>query len=124
MCISRVRFVRPRQSGLTLVELVMFIVIVSVGIAGVLVAMNVTVQHSADPLVTKQALAIAESLLEEIELQPYTYCDPSDDNVTTATAAVVGANGCATTVQGIGPSPANSSRFTQLGIPRFNNVGD
>jgi MSHA pilin protein MshD len=120
MCISQARFVRSRQGGLTLVELIMFIVIVSVGIAGVLVAMNVTVQHSADPLITKQALAIAESLLEEIELQPYTICDPTDDNVTTATAA----NECASLAQGIGPSPSNASRFTQLNIPRFNNVGD
>jgi MSHA pilin protein MshD len=120
MCTSRIRFVHSKQGGLTLIELIMFIVIVSVGIAGVLLAMNVTVQHSADPLITKQALAIAESLLEEIELQPYTICDPTDDNVTTASTT----SDCASIVQGIGPAPSNASRFTQLNIPRFNNVGD
>jgi len=61
-----------RQAGISLVELVMFIVIVSVGLAGILSVMNVTTRHSADPLIRKQALAIAESLLEEIELQAYT----------------------------------------------------
>lgn len=64
------------QAGLTLVELVIFIVVVSVGVAGILSVMNLTTSHSADPLVRKQALAIAEALLEEIDLQPFTDCDP------------------------------------------------
>ena len=42
-----------RQRGLTLVELVMFVVIVSVAAAGILLVMNVTVQASADPMVRK-----------------------------------------------------------------------
>lgn len=58
-----------RQAGITLIELVLYIVIVSVGIAGILSVMNVTTQHSADPMVRKQALAAAESLLEEILLK-------------------------------------------------------
>lgn len=67
-----------RQAGISLVELVMFIVIVSVGVVGILSVMNVTTKSSADPMIRKQALAIAESLLEEIELQPFTYCFPDD----------------------------------------------
>ncbi len=74
-----------RQKGISLIELIMFIVIVSVGIAGILSVMNVTTQASADPLIRKQALAIAESLLEEITLQPFTYCDPDDPAAATAT---------------------------------------
>lgn len=76
-----------RQKGISLIELIMFIVIVSVGIAGILSVMNVTTKNSADPLLRKQALAIAESLLEEIELQPFTYCAPADDNALTAGSA-------------------------------------
>jgi MSHA pilin protein MshD len=64
------------QRGLTLIELVVFIVVVSVGVAGILSVMNLTTSHSADPLVRKQALAAAEALLEEIELQSFTDCDP------------------------------------------------
>ncbi len=71
---------RRTQRGLTLIELVMFIVIVSVGIAGILAVLNVTARSSADPLAPKQALAIAEALLEEIQLAPFTFCDPDDAN--------------------------------------------
>jgi len=77
----------PRRArGLTLIELVMFIVIVTVAVAGVLSVMNVTTRHSVDPQRRKQALAIAEGLLEEIELARFTYCDPSDNKAATATA--------------------------------------
>lgn len=62
---------RRRQSGISLVELIMFIVIVSVAVAGILLVLNVTTKSSADPLVRKQALAAAQSLLEEIELQDF-----------------------------------------------------
>jgi len=62
---------RHRQLGISLIELIMFIVIVSVALAGILLVMNVTTKNSADPLVRKQALAAAESLLEEVELQDF-----------------------------------------------------
>lgn len=58
-----------RQVGVSLIELILFIVIISIAVAGVLLVMNKMTGHSADTLVRKQALAIAESLLEEIELQ-------------------------------------------------------
>ncbi len=74
MCIPS----KYRQAGISLVELIMFIVIVSVGVVGILSVMNVTSKASADPMLRKQALAIAESLLEEIELQAFTFCFPSD----------------------------------------------
>lgn len=54
------------QRGLTLVELLIFIVVVGIAVAGVLSVMNATIQHSSDPLIRKQALAVAESLLDEI----------------------------------------------------------
>lgn len=73
------------QRGLTLIELIVFIVIVSVALAGVLTVLNHTTRYSADPMVRKQALAIAEALLEEVMLQPFTWCDPDDANAPTAT---------------------------------------
>jgi MSHA pilin protein MshD len=79
------------QAGISLVELIMFIIIVSIGVAGILTVFNVTTQKSADPQVRRQMLAIAESLLEEVELKPFTFCDPDDVNAATATRAVVGA---------------------------------
>lgn len=59
------------QHGFTLVELVIFIVMVSAGLAGILSVMNTVVKSSADPMVRKQTTAIAESLLEEILLKSY-----------------------------------------------------
>ena len=61
MCMSK----RP-QRGFTLVELIIFIVVVSAGLAGILAVMNTTVKSSADPMVRKQAMALADSILEEI----------------------------------------------------------
>src|SRR5450759_971591 len=61
-----------RQAGMTLIELVMAIVIVSVGLAGVMLAFSTVVKSSSDPLIHKQMLAIAEEMMEEITLKPYT----------------------------------------------------
>jgi len=108
---------RTHQSGLTLIELVMFIVIISVALAGIIGVFNLNVQHSADPMAQKQALAIAESMLEEIELMPFTYCDPDDANATTAADAT----GCATTAEGTGPE-AGETRYS-VATP-FDNVND
>lgn len=106
---------RKSQAGISLVELIMFIVIVSIGVVGILSVMNVTTRASADPMQLKQAVAIAESLLEEIELQSFTFCDPDDANARTALSAV----DC-TTVQGLGKT-AGEKRDAE---PRFDNVGD
>lgn len=78
---------RARQLGLTFIELIFFIVIVTVGLAGILLVLNQTSSRSADPMVRKQMLAIAESVLEEVRLQAHTYCDPDDPNAATATSA-------------------------------------
>ena len=59
------------QRGVSIIELIMFIVIISVALAGILLVMNQVMRHSADPLLHKQAIAAAESLLEEIELQDF-----------------------------------------------------
>ncbi|HUW29960.1 MAG TPA: prepilin-type N-terminal cleavage/methylation domain-containing protein [Sulfuriferula sp.] len=109
----------PRsQAGLSLIELVMFIVIVGVAVAGVLSVMNVTTQHSADPMIRKQAQAIAESLLEEIELQPFTYCFPTDPLALTASSA----SGCTGGVAGSEDTLPATARVTS---PRnANNVSD
>ncbi len=75
------------QRGISLVELIMFIVIIGTALIGILAVMNQTTAHSTDPLIRKQALAIAESLLEEVELMPFTFCDPDDVNAASAVSA-------------------------------------
>ena len=57
---------RSQQRGFTLIELIIFIVVVGAGLAGILSVMNTVVKSSADPMVRKQAIALADSILEEI----------------------------------------------------------
>jgi len=60
------------QAGVTLIELIISIIIISIALSGILVVMNLTVSRSADPIIYHQSLAIAESYLEEILLHAYT----------------------------------------------------
>jgi len=103
-----------RQRGVSLVELIIFIVVVGVAVAGVVAALRLGAATSTDPMVHKQALAIAEALLEEVELQPFTYCDPDD----AAAATALNPAACATP-EGIGPEGE-----TRAGPPAFDNVSD
>ena len=108
------------QRGVSLIELMLFIVVVSVGLAGVLMAINLGAARSSDPMVLKQALAAAEALLEEIELQPFTYCDPTDNAALTATSPA----GCTTAAQSM-DAPANwGVGKTRYGPVFFGNVAD
>ena len=73
---------REAQRGLTLIELVIFIVIILVGLAGVLTVLDTTVRGSADPVVRKQALALAEAMLEEVLAKEFQN-DPTGNNAAT-----------------------------------------
>ncbi|RIX46942.1 MAG: prepilin-type N-terminal cleavage/methylation domain-containing protein [Rhodocyclales bacterium GT-UBC] len=77
---------KPLQRGMTLIELIVFIVIVSVGVVGLVSVINPMVRFSAEPMRQKQLMAVAESLLNEIVHQPYTWCDLEDDAALTATS--------------------------------------
>ncbi|WP_432822724.1 type IV pilus modification PilV family protein [Trichloromonas sp.] len=72
------------QRGLTLVELVIAMVVVSIALSGVLLVMNYTTAQSADPLIRQQAVAIAEAYLEEILLKPYVDPDGGEPEATRA----------------------------------------
>ena len=107
---------RLRRRGFTLIELVVFITIVGIATGGVLLAYDHAVRGSADPIVRKQALAIAESLLEEIQQMPFTYCDPDDPAASQATSAAV----CAIP-ETAGPE-AGETRYSAA--TPFDNVND
>ena len=79
---SRVRHKFSR--GFTLIEMIVAIVIIGIAVSGVLLVMNYTTAHSADPAVQAQAVAIAESYMEEIRLHPFTDPDGSDSGETRA----------------------------------------
>lgn len=50
--------------GFTLIEMIITIVVIGVGLAGILLVFQTVVKSSADPLVTKQLINIAEAQLE------------------------------------------------------------
>jgi MSHA pilin protein MshD len=105
-----------RARGLSLVELVIFIVVVSTALVAVMSVFVSGTGRSADPMARRQALAIAESLLEEVQLMPFTFCDPDDANVDTAASSA----GCASLPDAAGPE-AGETRFT---TPQFDGVTD
>lgn len=104
--------------GLSLIELLVFIVVVGIAVTGVLSVYSLNARSSADPMVRKQALAIAESLLEEVLAKPYTYCDPDDANAETASSTA----GCATMAESAMAPEAGETRYSNL--TPYDNVND
>src|SRR5438094_619138 len=74
---------RLRQRGVTLVELILFMVITPIDLDGILKVMRLTPANSADPVKRKQALLLAEAMLEEVQMAKFTYCDPTATNADT-----------------------------------------
>lgn len=109
-----------RQRGLSLIEVVIFIVVLGIGIAGLAVLYNRLTLSSVDPLVRKQAVAIATSLMEEIQLRPFTFCDPDDPLVFTETSPV----GCSSPAQRESGTIGPEAGETRYADPRFDNVSD
>nr|WP_315489440.1 prepilin-type N-terminal cleavage/methylation domain-containing protein [uncultured Rhodoferax sp.] len=76
----------PRQHrGFTLIEVIIFIVVVGAGLAGILAVSTTTVKDSAEPMVRKQAMALADSILEEILQKEFLDPDGTSGETTRAT---------------------------------------
>lgn len=108
------------ERGLSLIEVVVFIVVLGIGLTGMAILYNHLTLASVDPVVRKQAVAIANSLMEEIQLRPFTYCDPDDPLVFTETSAV-GCTAAATRESAVIGPEAGETRYAD---PRFDNVSD
>lgn len=80
------------QTGLTLIELVISLVILSLASVAILRVLSDANKRSADPMIEQQASAIAQAYLSEVLLKPY--CDPdlSTDCPTTCAVNNVCAN--------------------------------
>ena len=88
------------QSGISLIELVIFIVIISVALTGItLIYINAT-RYSADPMMRIRSIELAQSTLEEILLKAY-------DNNTPVGGGCVQMSNAATTRCTSGVTPAS-----------------
>lgn len=67
---------RIRIAGLSLIELVVAIVVVAICLTGAFALVDSTTRRSVDPMLERQALAIAEAYLEEILQQ--SHLDPDE----------------------------------------------
>lgn len=76
-----------RSRGFSLVEMIIAMVIIGVGLAGVLAAFQTGVRDSADPAIHKQMLAVAEEMMEEILLKPYAVSGVAPANALVACGA-------------------------------------
>jgi MSHA pilin protein MshD len=95
----------------------MFVVVVGIGVAGILLVYTTVVRGSADPLVRKQLVAAAEAILEEVQLMPFTYCDPDDPEAATAS----GPGDCSVPAKVFGPEPGETRGGN---VTPFDNVND
>ncbi len=102
----------PRQGGISFIELIIFILVVGIAVTSLLGVISRSASASADPLRRKQALMIAESLMEEVMMARFTFCDAGDANVETATAAT--ALQCPDNVEAFGPEPGNARPFDNV----------
>lgn len=67
----RHRRVRRAGRGFTLIEAIVAIVVIGVALTGLLLAVGASVRGSADPVVQRQMLAIAQQFIEEVQLKPW-----------------------------------------------------
>lgn len=122
-------FIKPTlacQRGLTMIELIVFIVVIGVAVAGVMGSLVTINSRSVDPLQRKQAMLRAEALLEEISLAHFTYCHPEDAKAETAASA----SDC-TATEMVGPVAGESRPYFNIndyvsayGAPSGNIVTD
>lgn len=121
-----------RHAGFTLIEMVIAIVVIGIGLAGVLLAFDTTVRQSADPLMRKQMLAAAEEMMEEALLKPYavTGTAPTNSSTTCGTAGAVRKgfddvsdyNGYKT-IPGVSPVTPGICDIDGVAVPGLDNFG-
>lgn len=107
--------------GFSLIDVLVLVVVLGVAAGTMTTLFTRLGAQSADAMRERQALALAQSLLDEVLMMPMTYCDPQDARAATATRALVAIDGCASTVEALGPEPGET-RYSAAS--RFDNVSD
>lgn len=112
---------RSRSRGFTLIDVLVLIVLIGTVAGSLTVVFSRLAAQSAESMRSRQALALAQTLMAEVRMMPMTFCDPQDARAATATAATLSPTGCASSVDGLGPEPGET-RYNATN--RFDNVSD
>lgn len=102
---------RSQQAGMSLLELIVFILVVGIAVSGVLLVMDFTTSRSVDPLRRAQSKFIAEAYLEEILIKRFV--DPAANTVCPAPPAARGSYNNVCDYNGL----ANTGAIDQQGNP-------
>lgn len=100
------------KKGFTLIEMVIFIVVFSVGVVGIMVLFFNVLSKSADPVIRIRGIQIAQSVMEDImskkwdEQTPNGGCSAADFGV---------GNACSITSSTIGRDPGEGSGCADIG---------
>lgn len=118
----RSRSGRPgAAAGFTLLDVLLVIVLLGI-VAAALTTISARLSaQTSETLKSRQALALAQGMLEEVRHMPFTYCDPNDARARLATGAFLGGTGCASLVDALGPEPGET-RYNPAN--RFDSVSD
>ncbi len=120
----RLRSRSPRRcagAGFTLLDVLLVIVLLGI-VAAALTTISARLSaQTSETLKMRQALALAQGVLDEVRHMPFPYCDPNDARARLATGAFLGGTGCASLVDGLGPEPGES-RYNAAN--RFDSVSD
>lgn len=95
-----------KDKGFTLVELILYIVVLSIGTVGIVSSIMMWNAKTSEHLIQKQAYNIANSIMDELNSMPFTYCDPQDANFATAASYT----DCTTPQNTLGPTPNTETR--------------
>lgn len=87
-------FLMPwRIKGVTLIEMVVFIIVLSIGLTAMVAAMNNHLSNSVDPITNIRALECAQAKLDEISARKFDENSPTG-GVPACDSAEVGAAAC------------------------------
>jgi len=69
-------FSATNQRGVTLIEVLVCVLIISAALAAIVNLLAVSAGNSGDPLIRRQSLAIGQALIQEIDTMPFSATDP------------------------------------------------
>jgi MSHA pilin protein MshD len=118
-----------QNSGFTLIELVVAIVVMSIGTLGFLTLIHNTATNSVDPHIRVQSDAIARAYLEEVMLSQF--CepnfDPDGDGLTECSSTTIGEGCTSSACSALAPNAcggANAAGGAEAGRSSFDDVCD